>query len=258
VDQVTAADIQAAADLGEERGAVRAEVGRMLDEVMELGTTAVRSVMTPRTEIVGVPVEASLEETLEIAIESGYSRLPVYEEDLDKVLGVLYVNDLLPRMLNGNNGFQAEELARPALRTPSSRRVAEMLREMREKATHLAVVVDESGGTEGLITIEDILEELVGEIQDEHDTAEEGILEFDPGELVVEGRARLERLEEIFGVSLPEVEPETVGGLVTWLLGRMPEEEDEVVFGGLSLRVEEVDGQTLERVTVGWYSPERR
>ncbi len=247
---VTAADIRVAADLGEESGEVEPEVGKMLDEVMELSSTTVREVMTPRVEIVGLPVEASAETVMEVAIDSGLTRLPVYEKDLDSIVGVLNANDLMARLAAGEREFTARDLAQPALLTPETRRAGEMLWEMRERATHLAVVVDESGGTAGLVTIEDILEELVGEIRDEHDTSEPELTVVSPDEVVAEGRARLEEVAEALRVEVPPVEAETVGGLFAWLLERAPREGDSVTLGELRWVVEEEEGQYVTRARI--------
>ena len=283
---VTAADIRLAADLGEESGEVEPEVGRMLDEVMELTSTTVRELMTPRVDIVGLPADASTEAIMEVAIDSGLTRFPVYEGDLDNLVGVLNVTDLLACLAPGGTGISpvsdttgislasggtgvspvpggdcpptARDLARPALLTTESRRAGEMLREMRERATHLAVVVDDSGGTAGLITIEDILEELVGEIHDEHDTGVAQLSSPDAGVLLAEGRARLEQVAEALHVSLPATEAETVGGLLAWLLERIPREKDSLTFGGLRYVVEEVEGQYATRVRITRLSGEAR
>ncbi len=247
---VTAADIQVAADLGEASGEVQPEVGRMLDEVIELTSTTVREVMTPRVEIVGLPADAGVDTMLEVAIESGLTRLPVYDGDLDNLLGVLNINDLLARLTAGERDFTARELARPALLTPETRRAGEMLREMRERATHLAIVIDDSGGTAGLVTIEDILEELVGDIHDEHDVEEAPVILIAPGEAVAEGRARLEEVAEALQVELPPVEAETVGGLFAWLLGSTIREGEAVTLGGLRWVVEEEEGQYVTRARI--------
>jgi CBS domain containing-hemolysin-like protein len=247
---VTAADIQAAADLSEESGTMEPEVGRMLDEVMELSATSVREVMTPRVEIVGVPAEAGAAEMTETAIDSGFSRLPVYEGDLDNPLGVLFVSDLLARLAAGTEPVTARELARPALLTPEARPISDLLREMRERATHMALVIGDDGGTEGLVTIEDILEELVGEIEDEHDALEEDLRREAPGVLLAEGRVRLSEIEAALDVTFPPTDAETVAGLLAWLLGRMPREGESASFAGVTFRVEEREGQQLRRVRI--------
>ncbi len=253
---VTAADIQIAADLGEESGQVEPEVGKMLDEVMALSSTTVREIMTPRVEIVGVPAEASAADLMEVAIESGFSRLPVFEGDLDSILGIVLVSDLLARLSSAGRDFRARDLARPALLTPETRRVSEMLREMRERATHMAIVVDESGGTAGLVTIEDILEELVGEIRDEHDTSEDTLIQVSSDQWLVEGRTRLEELEEAVGLPLPPAEADTVAGLFAWLLGRIPESRETISYGGLRFTVEEEEAQYAKQVRVTRLPPE--
>ena len=245
---VTAADILAAADLSEESGEVEPEVGRMIDEVMELSQTRAREVMTPRVQVVGVPAEAEATAMMETAIDSGYSRLPVYEEDLDNIVGVLLVTDLIERLAAGEESVTARELARPALLTPESRPISDLLRDMRDQALHMALVIGEDGGTEGLVTIEDILEELVGEIEDEHDVPEEEIQSLAPGELLVEGRVRLSEVEERLQITFPPTEAETVGGLVVGLLGRIPREGEYVSFGGVRLEIEETEGQQIRWV----------
>lgn len=247
---LTAADIQAAADLGEESGEVEPEVGKMLDEVLELTSTTVHELMTPRVEIVGLPAEATAEDIMEVAISGGFTRMPVYEGDLDNILGVVNINDLLARLAAGEREFTARDLARPALFTPETRRAGEMLREMRERATHLALVVDESGGTAGLVTIEDILEELVGEIHDEHDTGEPELTPVSSAEVIVEGRARLDEVAEALGMEFPAVDAETVGGLFTWLLQRPPREGEAVIFAGLRWVVEEEEAQYVVRARI--------
>jgi putative hemolysin len=245
---VTAADILAAADLSEEGGEVEPEVGRMIDEVMGLSQTRAREVMTPRVQVVGVPAEAEATAMTETAIASGYSRLPVYEEDLDNIVGVLLVTDLIERLAAGEESVTARELARPALLTPESRPISDLLRDMRDQALHMALVIGEDGGTEGLVTIEDILEELVGEIEDEHDVPEEEIQSLAPGELLVEGRVRLSEVEERLQITFPPTEAETVGGLVVGLLGRIPREGEYVSFGGVRLEIEETEGQQIRWV----------
>ena len=247
---VTVADLQATAGLGEASGEVEPEVGRMFDEVMELGETRVREVMTPRVDIVGVPAGASAREVLEVAIASGFSRLPAYEGNLDQVVGVVHIHDLLPRLLTGEADLTARAVARPPLLTPEARPLGEMLRVMREQATHLALVVGDAGGIEGLVTIEDILEELVGEISDEHDLPEIELLPVGPGELLAPGRVRLEQVAEALGVELPPTEAETVAGLLFALSGEPPAPGADWDWGGLRLQVEEVDGRQVTQVRI--------
>jgi len=247
---MTAEEIMAAADLGEEEGTVEPEEGEMLDSVMELGEQTVHDIMVPRVEIVAMPAEATLEELIEVAVESGFSRIPVYEDSIDHITGIVYVNDTLAHLGRGERHARLADVARPPILAPETKRLDEMLWELREQKVHIAIIIDEFGATEGLVTIEDILEELVGEIEDEHDLPEPDILVTADGEALVSGRARLEDLNEQLGTEIPTDDHGTVSGFVTGMAGRVPDEGEVVSAQDVTFEVIESNDQHVDRLRV--------
>lgn len=247
---ISAAEIQAAADISEEEGVVGPEEGEMLDNVMELKETVVREIMVPRVEIVAVPLTAGTEEIVATAVESGHSRIPVYENTIDTIVGIIYVADMLRAFHEGRRDVTPADVMRPPMFVPETKRVSDLFHELREQRVHIAIVLDEFGGTEGLVTIEDILEELVGEIRDEHDALEETIIRLDDGTALVDGNVRIEEANEQLGLTLPDDEYETVGGLVAGRMGRIPEVGERIQEGDVELLVEQGTEQHVERVRV--------
>jgi len=248
--QMTPEQIRAAAELGLENGQVTPEETEILDSVLELTRTTAREVMSPRIDIVALSATATIDEVVDTALSSGYSRIPVYEEDIDHIVGVLYVHDLLATPPEQWDNLQLGDIIREPLLAPESKRVDELLWMMRERATHLAVLIDEFGSTAGLATIEDILEELVGEIEDEHDLPEQEIELLSPTEAMVEGKAHIEDINEALGTDLPEDEYETVAGLVSAVAGHIPEPGDMVEYGDAKFIVHEGNEQQIERLRV--------
>ncbi|HCA45993.1 MAG TPA: hypothetical protein DEP45_01180 [Armatimonadetes bacterium] len=247
---VTADEIRAAADLGEEEGTVEPDEGDMLDSVIDLGQQRVRDIMTPRVDIVALPEEVSVEELLEVAVESGFSRIPVYRDSIDQITGIVYVNDTLLSLGRGETGLKLSEVARTPILAPESKPLDEMLWELRQQKVHIAIVIDEFGGTEGLVTIEDILEELVGEIEDEHDLPEEEIQLSGEGEAVVQGKARIEDINEELGVEIPTDHHDTISGLLTGIAGRVPEEGEVFTISGATIIVVESNDQHVDRLRI--------
>ena len=221
----------------------------MLRGVFEISETVVREVMTPRTEMVAVPVEVTLARLLEVATEEGHSRIPVYQGTIDSVLGVVLTKDLL-RVLYERGGsvegeFDVKSILRPALFVPDTKPVDELLSELRRQAVHVAIVLDEFGGTYGLVTLEDLLEEIVGEINDEFDEVEPEFESTPEGDVLIDAGVLISDVNERFGLRIPEEEFDTVGGFVFGSLGRVPELGDAVSVmspdGEMELRVEETD-----------------
>lgn len=247
---ITADEIRAAADMGEEEGTVEPDEGEMFDSVIELGEKTVRDIMVPRVDIVAVPEDASLEQAAEVAVGSGFSRIPVYADTIDRITGVVYVNDVMVHLSRGDNEVKVSEVAREPLLAPETKRLDEMLRELRESKVHIAIIIDEFGGTEGLVTIEDILEELVGEIEDEHDPHEEAFVLPTEGEAVVSGKARIEQINEALELELPTEEHETISGFLSGKAGRMPQEGEVLAEGGVLFTVEESNEQHVDRVRI--------
>jgi CBS domain containing-hemolysin-like protein len=234
-------------DMAEERGVVESGERNMIHSVFELGDTIAREVMVPRTDVVWIERTKTVRQALALALRSGFSRIPVIGENVDDVVGVVYLKDLVRRSQNGNDsrGPKVEELMRTPAFVPESKPVDELLRDMQAQRIHIAIVVDEYGGFAGLLTIDDILEEIVGEIADEHDQFQRPPVEELPdGSMRVTARLPVEDLAELFGVELPEDDDvETVGGLLARELGRVPIEGASAEVGGLRLVAESTGGR---------------
>jgi CBS domain containing-hemolysin-like protein len=210
--------------------------------------------MVPRVSIVGIHAGTSFEEAIDVVVREGHSRIPAYEGSLDEIVGILYAKDLLPYL-------KAEAVPRPALRTllrapvlvPESMTIDDLLHELQRRKVHIAVVLDEYGGTAGLVTIEDLLEEIVGEIQDEYDVEEPMVVRLSDTEARIDGRADVDELRELFDLTLDledEEEYDTVGGLLYHRIGGVPAPGDRIDIDGLSLTVETTDGRRVGKVLV--------
>jgi magnesium and cobalt exporter, CNNM family len=248
-------------DLAEQRGVVEHGEREMIHSVFALGDTIAREVMVPRTEMVWIESAKSLQQALYLFLRSGFSRIPVIGESVDDVLGVVYLKDVVRRTQSGDPAASAEavaDLMRPAVFVPESKPVDDLLSEMQAARTHLVIVVDEYGGTAGLVTIEDILEEIVGEITDEYDVERPPVDTLEDGSVRVTARLPIEDLGEIFGVELPADEVETVGGLLAQTLGRVPIPGASVDVGGLHLIAEGTTGRRnrIDSVLVRRIAPE--
>jgi CBS domain containing-hemolysin-like protein len=234
-------------DMAEERGVVESGERNMIHSVFELGDTIAREVMVPRTDVVWIERTKTVPQALALALRSGFSRLPVIGENVDDVVGVVYLKDLVRRSQNGSDsrGPRVDEVMRPPTFVPESNPVDELLRNMQAQRIHIAIVVDEYGGFAGLVTIEDILEEIVGEIADEHDAFQRPPVEELPGGAMrVTARLPVQDLAGLFDVELPEDDDvETVGGLLARELGRVPIEGAAAEVGGLRLVAESTGGR---------------
>jgi CBS domain containing-hemolysin-like protein len=233
-------------DLAEQRGVVEHGERDMIHSVFALGDTIAREVMVPRTEMVWIEAPKTLQQALVLFLRSGFSRIPVIGDSVDDVLGVLYLKDVIRHTQSGDpaaTGAAVSEVMRPATFVPESKPVDDLLSEMQAARTHLVIVVDEYGGTAGLVTIEDILEEIVGEITDEYDVERPPIDHLEDGAVRVTARLPIEDLGELFGVELPTGEVETVGGLLAQSLGRVPIPGASVDIGGLHLIAEGTTGR---------------
>lgn len=233
-------------DLAEARGLVEHGERNMIHSVFELGDTIVREVMVPRTDVVWIEGGKTVRQALALALRSGFSRIPVIGENVDDIVGVVYLKDLVRRAQDPNDagrGTRVDEVMRPATFVPESKPVDELLREMQARRIHMAIVIDEYGGTAGLVTIEDILEEIVGEITDEYDVERPPIEWLDSDTARVTPRLSVEDLGEAFGVELPDGDIETVGGLLAQALGRVPIPGAQAVVAGLRLTAESVGGR---------------
>ena len=238
------ADPEAQESLSEER--------RMMRGILDMSDQTVREVMSPRIDIVAVSVEASIGDVLKLIISSGFSRIPLYEDSIDKIVGVLYAKDLLAYLQTGASTPSLQNIARPPYFVPETKRADQLLADLRRDQTHVAIVVDEYGGTAGLVTVEDVLEEIVGEIVDEYDTEEVEVERVSTGEAIVDARLAIDDLNEMFGTDIENEDFDTVGGLVFSLLGRLatPGDRVESEEHGLALQVLSVQGRRIRRVRI--------
>ena len=234
-----------------QEGEIEHEEQQMIDKVFVFGDKDAADVMVPRPEVVAVSIELPPEQALASVLESPYTRYPVYRATLDDIIGVLHVRDLFSAMHErGLASVRLEELLRPAYVVPETKDLAALLQEFRRTNTHFAVVVDEYGAMAGICTLEDLIEEIVGEIEDEFDVSEEQIEQIDDDTYRLDGMFPIDQFNERFGTDLPDEDFHTVGGFVFGQLGRAPEPGDDVVHNGLQFDVLEVEGSRIERMSV--------
>ncbi len=247
---VTEEDLRTMADVAADEQAIEREERRLIHSIFEFGDTVVREVMQPRPDMVAVEADAMVEDAITQAIDAGYSRIPCYEDSTDNIVGLVYLKDLVQQARAGAGSQSVRIVVRDAVFVPESKRVAELLREMQTEKFHMAIVVDEYGGTAGLVTMEDLLEEIVGEIADEYDTDSPGVEHLPGGGIRAPGRTSIDEVSEALGIELPDEEWDTVGGLVFNLLGHVPEADETVRFQGLEFRTERVDGRRIALVSI--------
>jgi CBS domain containing-hemolysin-like protein len=246
-EEASEGEIEAFLDFGAREGILEPGEEELVRGIVVFGDTQVKSVMTPRIDIICAPVGASLGELRELFLDSGHSRLPMYEESIDRVVGILHIRDLL-RALGASESLAAAALAKPPFFIPETKTLDELLKEMQAGHQQMAIVVDEYGGTSGLVTVEDLLEEIVGEIIDEHEVERPEVEALADGSWRLDGRVHVEALEELFGVDMGETDSETVGGLVFSTLGYVPKVGDTIELGELKLWVESLDDRRIQTV----------
>jgi len=242
---VSEAEIRQLIEIAGDEESIEDEERQMIHSVFEFNDTVVREVMVPRPDMVTADADAPLSGVLDLVVEHGYSRIPVYRGDIDHIEGIVYAKDLLARLQREDSHPTAAELARPAEFVPETKRISELLREMQMRKFHMAVVFDEYGAVAGLVTLEDLIEEIVGEIVDEYDVEEPQVERIDEETLRANGRLTIHDANELLVVSLPDDEWDTVGGLMVGLLGRVPEAEESVDHEGLRFTAERVEGHRI-------------
>jgi len=241
-------EVQAFIETGEEEGILEGDEGRMVQSIVDLGDKVVREIMTPRPAMVAVRREATLAELRQVFIDEKYSRVPVFEESLDRIVGIVYAIDLLA-FADHSPEESIELLIRPVQFVPETKKVSDLLREFQHTRSTVAIVVDEYGGTSGLLTVEDILEEIVGEIHDEfdEDTAEDIVRESD-NTFLVSGRTETDVLKEKFGLDVNGKGYDTVSGLVLATLGRVPQTGESIVYQGVTIEIVDAEGHRINKV----------
>jgi putative hemolysin len=231
-----------------EEGLLQDEEKEMIQSIFDFGDTVVRKVMVPRIDIAALAADTPIDQALAVILEEGHSRIPVYENTVDTIVGVVHAKDLLRPLMAGAGARPLREVMRRPFFVPEGKKVGELLHEFKRSRNQLAIVVDEYGGTSGLVTLEDLLEEIVGEIQDEYDEEEPEVVVLDERTSILDAKAPLEDVAERLGLELPTEEYDTLGGFVFGLLGRLPSEGDVVAFGPLNFVVERTDGHRIQKV----------
>ncbi|MGI6264672.1 MAG: hemolysin family protein [Acutalibacteraceae bacterium] len=258
-EKVTEEEIRLLVDVGEEKGVIEGSQKEMINNIFEFDDISAEEIMTPRTDLAALEADDPIEDALKLGVDEGYSRLPVYEEDIDHIIGILYIKDLLPYV--GRKipaGVTVRHLLREAYFVPGTKRCGALFTEMTEKHTQVAVVVDEYGGVAGIVTMEDLLESIVGNIQDEYDHEEEEVCRTGENSFEVDGAVAVDELEDELGVALPEGDYDTLAGFLLDRLGRLPAdgEQPEVSYPPLTFTVLRVVDRRIERVRIVRQPPE--
>ena len=242
-------------DEGQAKGLISDEESDMVHGVLDLKETEVHSIMIPRTEISSAPINSTLGEVIKLVSDCGHTRIPIYKKNIDEVAGILNAKDLLRLWGKDAKLKISSEILRKPYFIPENQKISELFKDLREKKTHLAIVTDEYGGTAGIITIEDIIEEIVGEIMDEHDYEHALLTVLKDNTILVDARLEVEKLEEHFGIKLPEGEFESVGGFIIHLLGKIPKKGDKIVFEDLKMTVKSADERKIHKILIFHQTP---
>ena len=252
---VTEEELKMLVSVGEEEGVLEEEEREMIHGIFEMGDMRSREVMVPRTDLVAIEVNEPVEKAVELVTKHGHTRIPVYEGGLDHIIGVLYAKDLLRAVVRGEQKT-LRDIARKPYFTPESNKVQDVLRDLRKNRVHMAIVVDEYGGTAGAVTIEDIIEEIVGPIQDEYDVGEEDEIQFiSPNEVVLDGRVSVDDVNELLKLNIAADDYDTIGGYVLNQLGAAPKVGATLKLGNAELRVEAVQGTRIKKVRIKSQTP---
>ena len=256
--EVTEEEIRMMVDIGEENGAIESDEKRMIENVFEFNNTTAAEVMTHRTEMVALDIEAPPEEVEKVLMSCGFSRVPVYREDIDEIIGFLHFREYLSAKVQGNSAPDIRKLLKPVYLAPETMRANILFRNMQSKKFGMAIILDEFGGTSGLVTIEDLLEEIVGSLYDEYDEADIEIEQLGEGEWRIDGSMRLDEISRRLDLALPEEEYDTIGGLVFGMLNEVPTVGATVErpASGISIRVESVEERRVDKVILQYTPPQ--
>ena len=252
---VSESELRAMADVAMEEEVIEHQERELIHSIIDFGDTVVREVMVPRPDMRAVEADVSVTAALDVGMAAGFSRLPVHEGDLDDLVGIAYTKDLIRAEREGEGGHPVRDFVRPAHFVPEAKRVSRLMREMQERQFHQAIVVDEYGGTAGLVTLEDLIEELVGEIVDEFDVEEPPVQRLGEGRMSVSARLPIDELNELLDSELPEGDWDTVGGLLFNALGRVPTEGEAVDVDGVRMVAERVEGNRVGRIRIESVAP---
>ncbi|WP_027628900.1 hemolysin family protein [Ruminiclostridium cellobioparum] len=252
-DQVTEEEIRMMVDVGEEKGAIHVSEKEMINNIFEFNNKTVSDIMTHRTDIAALPIDASLREVIDFINNEKYSRIPVYEDNIDNIVGVMHSKYAFKFVTNDDmSNFSLKELIRQPYFVPESKRTDELFKELQQNKTHMAIIIDEYGGTAGIVTLEDLIEEIVGNIFDEDDDEEKELEKIDDNTFIIKGSISLDEAQEILGATLPVDDYETLSGFIIGQIGRIPEKGDEptIEFNEFVFKVEEVEEKKVSKVKV--------
>lgn len=233
---------------GEERGVISEDEGEMIQSIFSFRDTLAREIMVPRPEAVFARDDAPVGDIIQHIIQSGHSRIPLFSENVDNIIGIVHAKDLLQYW--GRDDMAIRDIARLPYFIPETKKISEVLKDLRDKKSHMAIVIDEYGGTAGILTLEDIIEEIIGDIMDEYDSEVKRIVEQDDGSILVDARLDVEDLEDYLGLELPEGRFESVGGFIISMLGKVPDVQEKVAFGNLEMMVAAADSRKIEKVLI--------
>ncbi len=250
-----AEEIHDLVDEGQAKGLISDEESDMVFGVLDLRETSAHSIMIPRTDISSAPLESTLGEVIKLVTDCGHTRIPIHNDNIDEIVGILHAKDLLKQWGKDPASKIPLEILRKPCFVPGSQKASELLGDLKEKKTHLAIVTDEYGGTAGIITVEDILEEIVGEIMDEHDEEYPLLTVMDDGSLLVDARLEIEKLEDHLGLELPRGDFESVGGFIIHLLGRLPQVNEIIPFKDLEITINSADQRKIDKVIITHKAP---
>jgi len=247
---VTEEELRLLVTVGEEEGVLEEEETEMIHSIFEFADTTVREVMIPRIDMVTLESDATVDEAVDLALQGGFSRIPVYEENIDNIIGVLYTKDMLKQLREGHNTVAIRDLVRPAYFVPETKKLDDLLREIRQKRVHMVIVVDEYGSVAGLVTIEDLVEEIVGDIQDEYDREEKLYERISDDEYIFDGKISIDEFNDVMDTELDDEDYETLGGLMYALLDKIPNVNDTITFEDLTFTVLSTRGRRITKVRV--------
>jgi len=247
---ITEHELRALAEVASDEDQIEEGEKELIHSIFEFGDTIVREVMVPRPDIIAIEADKTLRDVQALVLQHGYSRIPVFREDLDDVAGIVYAKDVLKALHQGKQDMPLSEIVREVHFVPESKKVADLLREMQREKFHIALVTDEYGSVVGLVTLEDLLEELVGEITDEYDTEEPELEQVADDVFRVDGKISIDEVNEVLDVELPDEEWDTVGGLMLGLMGSIPQEGEHVAYQNLRFTAEKVNGRRISKVLI--------
>ncbi len=247
-------EFQALLDLGEEQGELEEEEKEMIHSIFEFGDTIVREIMVPRTDVVCVQEDASISDLIRVIKEKGHTRIPVYEETIDKIIGIINAKDLLSFISSGDSGADIKSLARGALFVPESKKIDDLLRLFQKERQHMAIVVDEYGGTAGIVTLEDVIEEIVGDIRDEYDKEQALYKKTDENNYLVNAKIDIESLNDLIAIEIPVKDDyDTLGGFILEQTGSVPEPNQVVQYNQYKLMVNKVENNRIILVKISYH-----